>query len=100
MDDSCGCLIMQIAVIEEQKRAAENEAAENVENEAKTTDTDPSVPEPAPRNDGFDEKPDINDIPMEENQVDGYLFIFASSAFFLSNCSCFECSRYYYTKCH
>ncbi|XP_044494930.1 uncharacterized protein DDB_G0287625-like isoform X2 [Mangifera indica] len=56
---------MPIAVLEEQKRAAEIEAAENAENEAKPTDTETS----AHRSDGFDEKPDINDVPMEENQV-------------------------------
>ncbi|ESR63084.1 hypothetical protein CICLE_v10016689mg [Citrus x clementina] len=59
-----------IAVLEEQKRAAENEAAENAENDAKPTNTDPSAAEPVPRNDGFDGKPDINDVPMEENQDD------------------------------
>lgn len=59
-----------IAVLEEQKRAAENEAAENADNDAKPTDTDPSAAEPDPRNDGFDGKPDINDVPMEENQDD------------------------------
>lgn len=57
---------MPIAVLEEQKRAAEIEAAENAENEAKPTDTETS----AHRSDGFDEKPDINDVPMEENQDD------------------------------
>ncbi|KAJ0018466.1 hypothetical protein Pint_09709 [Pistacia integerrima] len=59
-----------IAVLEEQKKAAESEAEENAENEAKPTDMEPSAVEPAPRSDGFDEKPDINDVPMEENQDD------------------------------
>ncbi|MBA0778844.1 hypothetical protein Gotri_006659 [Gossypium trilobum] len=65
------CLIVQIAVLEEQKReAAENEAAENVDDEAKPSESDPSVAEPTSRTDGFDEKPDINDVPMEENEED------------------------------
>ncbi|KAA3478548.1 putative serine/threonine-protein kinase isoform X1 [Gossypium australe] len=60
-----------IAVIEEQKReAAENEAAENVDDEDKPSESDPSVAEPTSRTDGFDEKPDINDVPMEENEED------------------------------
>ncbi|GMI72267.1 hypothetical protein like AT4G22320 [Hibiscus trionum] len=60
-----------IAVLEEQKReAAENEATEDVDDEAKPSETDPSVAEPPSRNDGFDEKPDINDVPMEENEED------------------------------
>ncbi|MBA0695171.1 hypothetical protein Goari_005403 [Gossypium aridum] len=65
------CLTVQIAVLEEQKReAAENEAAENVDDEAKPSESDPSVAEPTSRTDGFDEKPDINDVPMEENEED------------------------------
>ncbi|KAK8629912.1 hypothetical protein V6N13_078729 [Hibiscus sabdariffa] len=60
-----------IAVLEEQNgEAAENEAAEDVDDEAKPSETDPSVAEPTSRNDGFDEKPDINDVPMEENEED------------------------------
>lgn len=63
-------LTMQIALLEEQKiEATENEAAENHEEEAKPGDTDPSMVDSTPRNDGSDEKPDINDVPMEENQV-------------------------------
>ncbi|KAK9267868.1 hypothetical protein L1049_010305 [Liquidambar formosana] len=53
-----------IAVLEEQK----NEAAE-VEDEAKLGDTDPSSAEPTSKSNGFDEKPDINDVPMEESQA-------------------------------
>ncbi|KAL5775221.1 hypothetical protein ACOSP7_012778 [Xanthoceras sorbifolium] len=62
-----------IAVLEEQKQALENEAAEIPDNEAKPADTDPNTVEPTPRTDGFDEKPDINDVPMEENQDDGQI---------------------------
>ncbi|MBA0839997.1 hypothetical protein Goarm_005677 [Gossypium armourianum] len=62
---------LKIAVLEEQKReAAENEAAENVDDEAKPSESDPSVAEPTSRTVGFDEKPDINDVPMEENEED------------------------------
>ncbi|XVF27983.1 hypothetical protein REPUB_Repub14bG0156400 [Reevesia pubescens] len=60
-----------IAVLEEQKKEAEeNEAAENVDDEAKPSETDHSAAEPTSRNDGLDEKPDINDVPMEESEED------------------------------
>ncbi|XWS19340.1 hypothetical protein CRYUN_Cryun31cG0006900 [Craigia yunnanensis] len=60
-----------IAALEEQKKeAAENEAAENVDDEAKPNEADPSAAEPTSRNDDFDEKPDINDIPMDESKED------------------------------
>ncbi|XP_022716182.1 hybrid signal transduction protein dokA-like [Durio zibethinus] len=60
-----------IAVLEEQKKeAAENEAAENVDDEAKPSQTDLSAAEPTSRGDGFGEKPDINDVPMEESEED------------------------------
>lgn len=53
---------MQIAVLEEQKiDGAENEDVDKVEDKAKLINADPSG--------GLDEKPDINDVPVEENQV-------------------------------
>ncbi|GMI93278.1 hypothetical protein like AT4G22320 [Hibiscus trionum] len=55
-----------IAVLEEQNK----EAAENVEDEVKPSEADPSAAEPISRNDGFDEKPDINDTPTDESQED------------------------------
>ncbi|KAI8000813.1 hypothetical protein LOK49_LG09G01434 [Camellia lanceoleosa] len=54
-----------IAVLEEQK----NEAEEMVDDEAKPSDTDPNAAEPTSKNDGMDEKPDINDVPVEESQA-------------------------------
>uniref|UniRef100_A0A5B6YJH1 Uncharacterized protein n=1 Tax=Davidia involucrata TaxID=16924 RepID=A0A5B6YJH1_DAVIN len=54
-----------IAVLEEQK----NEAAEKVDDEAKPSDIEPNAAEPTSKSDGFDEKPDINDVPMEESQA-------------------------------
>ncbi|CAL5345551.1 unnamed protein product [Camellia sinensis] len=54
-----------IAVLEEQK----NEAEEMVDDEAKPRDTDPNAAEPTSKNDGLDEKPDINDVPVEESQA-------------------------------
>ncbi|KAL7212335.1 hypothetical protein ACSBR2_015089 [Camellia fascicularis] len=54
-----------IAVLEEQK----NEAEEMVDDEAKPSDTDPNAAEPTSKNDGLDEKPDINDVPVEESQA-------------------------------
>ena len=60
---------MQIAVLEEQKKEAE----ENVDDEAKSNEVDPSAAEPTSRNDGFEEKPDINDVPMDESQVSSML---------------------------
>ncbi|XP_019426357.1 PREDICTED: uncharacterized protein LOC109334837 [Lupinus angustifolius] len=52
-----------VAVLEER-----NEAAEKVEDEAKPIDADPSVAEPTRKNENWDEKPDINDVPMEESE--------------------------------
>lgn len=54
-----------IAVLEEQKR----EDAEKADDEAKPSDADLSAVEPTLKTNGFDEKPDINDVPMEENQA-------------------------------
>ncbi|KAA8515577.1 hypothetical protein F0562_018812 [Nyssa sinensis] len=56
-----------IAVLEEQK----NEAADKVDDEAKPSDTEPNAAEPTSKSDGFGEKPDINDVPMEESQASG-----------------------------
>lgn len=60
---------ISIAVLEEQN----TEAAEKVEDEAKPADSDPTSAEPtsaepASKSNDIDEKPDINDVPMEENQ--------------------------------
>lgn len=53
-----------IAVLEEQKDdAVEEDAAEKATDEAKPIDTDQST-----KDENLDEKPDINDVPMEENQ--------------------------------
>ena len=61
---------MQVAVLEEQRNeGAENEGAEKVEDEAKPIDADASAAEPSRKNESLDEKPDINDVPMEESQV-------------------------------
>ncbi|XP_062082000.1 uncharacterized protein LOC133788505 [Humulus lupulus] len=52
-----------IALLEEQKDGtAEDEAAEKVTGEAKAIEIDSS------KDGNLDEKPDINDVPMEENQ--------------------------------
>lgn len=42
---------------------------ENVDEEAKPGNTDPVSTQPNPRSEVSDEKPDINDVPMEENEV-------------------------------
>ncbi|XWS18141.1 hypothetical protein CRYUN_Cryun32bG0016600 [Craigia yunnanensis] len=55
-----------IAVLEGQNK----EAAGNVDDEAKPSGTDPIAAEPTSRNGGFNEKPDINDIAMEESEED------------------------------
>ncbi|XAR53836.1 hypothetical protein NMG60_11022532 [Bertholletia excelsa] len=58
-----------IAVLEEQKNeTAEYEAVEKVDDEAKPSETNTNAVEPTAKNDGLDEKPDINDLPMEESQ--------------------------------
>ncbi|KAF2298243.1 hypothetical protein P3X46_020651 [Hevea brasiliensis] len=55
-----------VYLLEEQRE----EAAEKVEDEAKLSDTEPIAVEPIPKGDSFDEKPNINDVPMEETQDD------------------------------
>lgn len=66
---------MQIAVLEEQRK----EADENTDVEAKPSEADPSAVEPTSRNDGLDEKPDINDIPMDESQVSSKMLFYMLS---------------------
>lgn len=67
---------MQIAVLEEQKNeAAENEAADKVEDEAnKSNDVEPGSAVASSKGELQDEKPDINDVPMEESQVIYFVF--------------------------
>ncbi|EEF43788.1 uncharacterized protein DDB_G0285917 [Ricinus communis] len=55
-----------VYLLEKQK----NEVAEKAEDEAKQSDAEVAA-EPISKDDGFDEKPDINDIPMEETQSQG-----------------------------
>lgn len=65
-----GCLIVQVAVLEEQKNEdEENEAAEKVNDDANPIEVDPAATESTLRGEVLDEKPDINDVPMDENQV-------------------------------
>lgn len=52
-------------MLEEQK----NDASEQAEDDIKPIESDTNSEEPTSQADGFDEKPDINDVPMEENQV-------------------------------
>ncbi|XP_008224744.1 PREDICTED: uncharacterized protein LOC103324462 [Prunus mume] len=54
-----------IALLEEQQL----EAAEQVEDESNSIDNEPTETEATPKNEVLDEKPDINDVPMEENEV-------------------------------
>lgn len=65
MDLHSEWLKWQVAVLEEQKR----EDTEKADEEAKPNDADLNSAEPTSKTNGFDEKPDINDVPMEENQV-------------------------------
>ncbi|CAI9756644.1 unnamed protein product [Fraxinus pennsylvanica] len=53
-----------IALLVEQK----NESSEEVEDEAKPIETDTYTVDGTSQTDGLDEKPDINDVPMDENQ--------------------------------
>ena len=63
-------LMMQVALLEEQKsEAAENEGSEKVEDGAKPNDADPTAVERTRKGEILDEKPDINDVPIEESQV-------------------------------
>lgn len=60
---------MQVDLLEKQKKEAEEqEALEKVDDESKLNDTDPKS-ELVSKSDSAEEKPDINDIPMEENEV-------------------------------
>lgn len=62
--------MMQVAVLEEQKNeATEDEVAEKVEDESNPIEADSSAAEPTSKNETLDEKPDINDVPMEESEV-------------------------------
>lgn len=73
--DNLGGLMIQVALLEEQKNeAAENEGAEKLD-ESKPTDTDSGAAESARKGETLDEKPDINDVPMEESQVNHCLFL-------------------------
>ncbi|TKY72220.1 hypothetical protein E2542_SST00959 [Spatholobus suberectus] len=59
-----------VALLEEQRNeAVENEGAEKVDDESKPIDADSGAAEPTRKNETLDEKPDINDVPMEESQV-------------------------------
>nr|KYP62694.1 hypothetical protein KK1_017241 [Cajanus cajan] len=59
----------QVALLEEQRNeAAENEGAEKVDDDSKPIDSDSGAADPARKNETLDEKPDINDVPMEESQ--------------------------------
>ncbi|KAM3749183.1 hypothetical protein ACB098_05G163400 [Castanea mollissima] len=70
-----------IAVLEEQKNEdAENEDAEKVDDDDeddddddKQIDIDPNASESTAKVEVLDEKPDINDVPMEENQENNQL---------------------------
>ena len=58
-----------VALLEEQKNeAAENEGTEKVDEESKPIDADSGAAEATHKNETLDEKPDINDVPMEESQ--------------------------------
>lgn len=55
-----------IAVLEEHKKVAE----ENTDDDTKPAEADENTAEEASKSDAYDDKPDINDVPMEEeNQV-------------------------------
>lgn len=58
----------QIAVLEEQKNE-ELEDDNNDDEEAKPSDTSPDGAELNSQSNGLNDKPDINDVPMEETQV-------------------------------
>lgn len=57
-------------MLEEQKNeAAENEAADKVDEANKSNDVEPGSTVARSKGELHDEKPDINDVPMEESQV-------------------------------
>ncbi|BBH00676.1 hypothetical protein Prudu_010724, partial [Prunus dulcis] len=63
-----------IALLEEQQL----EAAEQVEDESNSIDNEPTETEATPKNEVLDEKPDINDVPMEENEDNNQAFLLLS----------------------
>lgn len=73
----------QIALLEEQK----DEAAEQVEDDAKPSEGDIVTTDLNSKADDIDEKPDINDVPMEENEVRRNTFC---SLIFIRHNSCFN----------
>ncbi|KAI3466524.1 hypothetical protein Pfo_023187 [Paulownia fortunei] len=54
-----------IVVLEEQK----DESLEQMEDETKPIETNTNTVEATSKSDGYDEKPDMNDVPMDENQA-------------------------------
>lgn len=52
-------------MLEEQK----NESSEQIEDDAKPIEIGSSTVEATSKSDGYDEKPDINDVPMDDSQV-------------------------------
>ncbi|CAI8590571.1 unnamed protein product [Vicia faba] len=59
-----------VAALEEQKNEATeiDEVAEKVEDESNPVEADSSAAEPTSKNEILDEKPDINDVPIEESE--------------------------------
>jgi hypothetical protein len=65
------CLMMQVAVLEEQKNEATeiDEVAEKVEDEPNPVEADSTAAEPTSKSETLDEKSDIYDVPTEEGEV-------------------------------
>lgn len=73
--------LWQIAVLEEQKKEAEENTDDD---EAKLAESDDNAEEEASKSDGNGEKPDINDVPMEENQVINSIHFFTLVIIYIS----------------
>ncbi|KAJ8566077.1 hypothetical protein K7X08_030554 [Anisodus acutangulus] len=63
--DTISRMLMLIALLEKQVY----EESEQTDNEAKLNEADRNSGGPTSETDGFDEKPDINDVLMEESQT-------------------------------
>lgn len=78
--------MVQIALLEEQKnqvteiedddKVEEEEDDKAEEEEKKEIEQDASAAEPSEKKAQIEEKPDMNDVPMEDNQVTFSLFFF------------------------
>ncbi|KAJ4830804.1 hypothetical protein Tsubulata_016943 [Turnera subulata] len=57
-----------VDLLEKQEKESKERETEKIDDDVRVSDSDPTAEDKIPKNDALDEKPDINDVPMEENQ--------------------------------